>query len=251
MRRPALKAPNATPALAVTVALTMPQTVESIPSERNLSTILPFRSAMPESNRESHEPVITDPVLAAYLAGDPLGPERFVAAFGGLIHDSITRFLALRVRGRVDLADDLTHDVFLALFRDDGRKLRTFAGRYGCSFAGWLKVVAVRLTIDRLRQDARLVALDDNTPRMLELRRTLRSENPGPDEAMQGTEIAERLVQAMMQLGPKDRLLAELHFVRGRSLGEVAQLLGVTMNAAYVRKSRLLERLRGLLGSAI
>jgi DNA-directed RNA polymerase specialized sigma24 family protein len=53
----------------------------------------------------------------------------------------------------------------------------------------------------------------------------------------------------MAELGPKDRLLAELHLVRGRALEEVAEVLGVTMNAAYVRKSRLLERLRRTLGA--
>jgi RNA polymerase sigma-70 factor (ECF subfamily) len=165
-----------------------------------------------------------------------------------VVREAIGRFLAFRVRGRTDMAEDLTHEVFLALFRDDGRKLRTFAGRYGCSFGGWLKVVAVRLAIDRLRREGRVVALDDDTPRMLELRRSLRTEEPDPETAMQGSEVAERLSRAMAQLGPKDRLLAELHLVRGRSLDDVAEVLGVTMNAAYVRKSRVLERLRRMLG---
>lgn len=190
-----------------------------------------------------------DPAVAAYLAGDASAAERIVVAFGGVVRDAIARFLALRVRGRADLVEDLTQEVFLALLRDDGRKLRTFAGRYGCSFAGWLKVVAVRLTIDRLRRDARMVLLDDDTAQMLELRRTLRSEASGPEEAMQGAETAERLQRVLGQLGTKDRLLAELHLVRGRPLDDVAAVLGVTMNAAYVRKSRLLERMRGMLGN--
>jgi RNA polymerase sigma factor (sigma-70 family) len=143
----------------------------------------------------------------------------------------------------MDLADDLTHEVFLALLRDEGRKLRTFAGRDGCSFPGWLRVVAVRLAIDRLRRESRSVALDDDTPRMLELKRSLRNDDD-PEAAMQGAETAERLVRAFAELGPKDRIMAELHLVRGRTLDDVAETLGVTMNAAYVRKSRLLERLR-------
>ena len=223
-------------------------TVESMSPGRATPVVLTLCTPMPESDLEPLE-AAADPVQAAYLGGDPTGAERLVAIFGGIVHDAIARFLALRVRGRADLADDLTHEVFLALFRDDGRKLRTFAGRHGCSFAGWLKVVAVRLTIDRLRRDARVVPLDDDTPRMLELRRSLRSESPDPEEVLQGAETAERLARAMAQLGPKDRLLAELHLVRGGALEEVAQLLGVTMNAAYVRKSRILERLRRMLGS--
>jgi len=197
---------------------------------------------------ETLDPKELDPALAAYLAGDPTGAERIVTAFGSVVRDAITRFLAFRVRGRLDLAEDLTHEVFLALFRNDGRKLRTFAGHHGCSFAGWLKVVAVRLAIDRLRREARVVALDDDTPRMLELRRSLRADGGDPEIAMQGIETAERLSHALAELGPKDRLLAELHLIRGRSLDDVADLLGVTMNAAYVRKSRVLERLRQMLG---
>ena len=67
---------------------------------------------------------------------------------------------------------------------------------------------------------------------------------------MQGVETAEQLAHALAELGPKDRMLAELHLVRGRSLDDVAQTLGVTMNAAYVRKSRVLDRLRRSLGRA-
>jgi RNA polymerase sigma factor (sigma-70 family) len=185
-----------------------------------------------------------DPILEACLAGEPDAAERFVTAFDPVVREAIGRFLALRARGRTDMVDDLAHEVFLALFRDDRRKLRTFAGRDGCSLAGWLRVVAVRLTIDRLRREARVVGLDDDTPGMLELRRSLRSADPDPESTMQGAETAERLAIAMAELGAKDRLLAELHLVRGRALEEVAQVLGVTMNAAYVRKSRLLERLR-------
>lgn len=189
-----------------------------------------------------------DPVLEAFLAGEAGAAERLVDEFGGVVRDAISRFLAFRSRGRSDLTDDLTHEVFVALLRDDGRKLRTFAGRHGCSFAGWLKVVAVRMAIDRLRREGRLVPLDDDTPHMIELRRSLRNAGGDPEAALQGAEAAERLDRAMGQLAPKDRLLAELHLVRGRSLDDVAEILGVTMNAAYVRKSRLLERLRRLLG---
>lgn len=185
-----------------------------------------------------------DPTLRAYLAREPGAADALVAEYRGVVRDAIVRFLGFRARSRMDLADDLTHEVFLALLRDDGRKLRTFAGRHGCSFAGWLKVVAVRLAIDRLRRESRMVALDDETPHMLELKRSLRSDGGDPEAAMQGSEVAERLARAFAELGPKDRMLAELHLLRGRALEDIAETLGVTMNAAYVRKSRLLERLR-------
>lgn len=226
----------------------MIQTVESMTQGRAGPAILTGRAAVAEPTPEPREEPGIEPLVVAYLAGEPGAGDRIVASFGGVVRDAITRFLGMRLRSRLDLAEDLTHEVFLALFADEGRKLRTYTGRHGCSFGGWLKVVAVRLTIDRLRREARVVALDDDTPRMLELRRTLRSDAPGPEEAMAGVEAAERVGKALADLGPKDRVLAELHLVRGRPLDEVATALGVTMNAAYVRKSRILDRLRRILG---
>ncbi len=185
-----------------------------------------------------------EPVVAAVLDGAPDGRERLYTTYGPVVRETIMRYLALRCRGRIDLADDLTHEVFVALLRDDGRRLRQFEGRNGCSFVGWLRVVAVRLVIDRLRRERRLVSLDDDAPAMTQLRRTLSGEGGDPELAMQASEAAARLADAIAGLGAKDRLLVELHLVRGAALPAVATALGVTPNAAYVRKSRVLDRLR-------
>ncbi|MBI3768408.1 MAG: sigma-70 family RNA polymerase sigma factor [Deltaproteobacteria bacterium] len=189
-------------------------------------------------------PGAADPLVAAVLAGAPDARDRLFETYAPVVHAAISRYLALRCRGRIDLADDLTHEVFLALLHDDNRRLRHFEGRNGCSFAGWLRVVAVRLVIDVLRRDRRLVSLDDDGPAMTNLRRTLRSAGGDPELGLQGSEVAARLASAIASLGPKDRLLVELHLLRGASLPAVAAALGVTANAAYVRKSRILERLR-------
>ena len=187
---------------------------------------------------------VDEPLVAAALAGAPEARDRLFTAYAPVVHAAINRYLALRGRGQTDLADDLTHEVFLALFLDDGRRLRNFEGRNGCSFAGWLRVVAVRLTIDVLRRDRRMVSLDDDGTAMTELRRTLRSDSGDPERAAEGADLAAKLRDAIASLGPKDRLLVELHLLRGASLPAVATALGVTANAAYVRKSRVLERLR-------
>jgi RNA polymerase sigma factor (sigma-70 family) len=185
-----------------------------------------------------------EPLVAAALAGTREARDRLFAAYAPVVHAAINRYLTFRGRGRTDLADDLTHEVFLALFLDDGRRLRNFEGRNGCSFAGWLRVVAVRMTIDELRRDRRMVSLDDDGATMTELRRTLRSDTDDPERTAEGADLAAKLRDAIASLGPKDRLLVELHLLRGASLPAVATALGVTANAAYVRKSRVLERLR-------
>jgi len=197
-----------------------------------------------DPDRATDDAVSPDPLVAAAIADAPGARDRLFETYAPAVHAAISRYLALRARGRLDLADDLTHEVFLALLGDDGRRLRHFEGRNGCSFTGWLRVVAVRLTIDMLRRERRLVSLDDDGPAMTDLRRALRSEGGDPELGVQGHETATRLAGAIASLGPKDRLLVELHLVRGASLPAVAAALGVTANAAYVRKSRVLERLR-------
>ncbi len=190
------------------------------------------------------ERVEAEPLVGAVLAGAPAAGERLFVAYAPVVRAAIGRYLAIRGRGRSDLVEDLTHEVFLALLLDGGRRLRNFEGRNGCSFAGWLRVVAVRMTIDVLRREKRLVSLDDDGSAMTELRRTLRSESGDPERSAEGGELATRLRATIASLGPKDRLLVELHLLRGASLAAVATALGVTANAAYVRKSRVLERLR-------
>src|SRR5437868_1508238 len=81
-------------------------------------------------------------------------------------------------------------------------------------------------------------ALDAEGPAMTDLRRALRSDHGDPELGVQGRETATRLAAAIASLGTKDRLLVELHLVRGASLPAVAEALGATANAAYVRKSR-------------
>jgi RNA polymerase sigma factor (sigma-70 family) len=197
-----------------------------------------------EADRARDDATSPEPLVAAAIVDAPGARERLFEAYAPAVHTAISRYLALRGRGRLDLADDLTHEVFLALFHDGGRRLRHFEGRNGCSFGGWLRVVAVRLAIDVLRRERRLVSLDDDGPAMTDLRRALRSEGGDPELGVQGHETATRLADAIASLGAKDRLLVELHLVRGASLPAVAAALGVTANAAYVRKSRVLERLR-------
>jgi RNA polymerase sigma factor (sigma-70 family) len=219
--------------------------VESMPSRRPAAVFLSRRAAMADHAIVTARPArAAEPLLAGCCAGERDAKERLFERYAPIVRATIAHYLGARCPGRIDLAEDLTHEVFVALFRDDGRKLREFEGRNGCSFAGWLRVVAVRLTIDALRRDRRLLSLDDDAGAMAELRLGLRSSTAGPEESLQGSESAARLRQAIDGLAPKDRLLVEIHLLRGAPLQAAATALGVSANAAYVRKSRVLDRLR-------
>jgi len=145
----------------------------------------------------------------------------------------------------VERVEDLCQDVLLEIFRDGCRKLAQYEGRNGCSLAAWVNLVAVRIAIDRLRSDARRegpqAAAGRNCERWIEKGGAT---YPGPEEALAAIETLNRVKSVLDQLAHEDRVLAELHFGRGLKMEEIAPVLKTGANALYVRKSRLLKRIR-------
>jgi RNA polymerase sigma factor (sigma-70 family) len=187
-------------------------------------------------------------LLQACLAGDEAARGRFVEEFSGLV------VWALRVTFRrydrplgEEDEHDLTHDIFLALFLDDARRLRQYDGRGGATFATWLRVVVTRFAIDRLRRPERTVSLDD--PAIVQTRAIDEAGNDplgGPETQALAADRRRRIRALVAELAPNDRLFVRLFYFEGLSVEEAAAVLGITRNAAYVRKMRLHGRLRTL-----
>lgn len=181
-------------------------------------------------------------VLAACLDGrrDALGV--FVERFAGLVHHvvvgTLRRARGEAPRGRVE---DLCQDVFVALFADDCRRLRMYRGDRGCSVASWVRVIAARTTLNVLRRDRPETSLDgERAPRLTD---------PGPDPLERMLARADRarfdaLIALAEQLSPRDRLLLEMIYLRGMRAPAIAAALQVDRGVVYVRKNRLLKRLR-------
>jgi RNA polymerase sigma-70 factor, ECF subfamily len=211
-------------------------------------TLAPSRAAGPPAlaapERRATLADTAEALVAACLRGADGAAATLIETYRPIVRATITHYLASK-RAPPDLADDLTHEVFLALLRDDARKLGTFGGR--CSFAGWLRVVAVRLAIDALRRERHTVSIDDESAHAAALRRWMASDTPTPEALVSAAQMQRRLAAAVAALAPKDRAMVELHVLRGVSLPAVATTLGVSTNAAYVRKHRVLDRLRRVL----
>jgi RNA polymerase sigma-70 factor (ECF subfamily) len=127
-------------------------------------------------------------------------------------------------------AEDLVHDVFLGL----PRALVTFEGRG--SFEGWLRRVATRTALMKLRQArSRTTWLDRGGW-------TLPRFEPPPD-----TDAALDLESALRTLTPALRAAFVLREVQGYSYEEVADLLGIASGTARVRVLRARRALSALL----
>jgi RNA polymerase sigma-70 factor (ECF subfamily) len=158
-------------------------------------------------------------------AKDPEAFARLYDQYAGLLFR-----IGYSLLGDTSEAEDLVHDVFMGL----PRALITFEGRG--SFEGWLKRVATRTGLMKLRQarsrSARIQLQGWALPRF--------QRPPDVDTALD-------LEVALRQVRPTLRAAFVLREVQGYSYEEVADLLGISTGAAKVRVLRARRVLSALL----
>ena len=149
-------------------------------------------------------------------------------AFGELVrrHSSAVRGLLRRMGADAALADDLAQDAFLAGFE----QVADFRGEG--AFQGWIKRIAARLYVRRLRKDAR-VDLMSETP------------EPHPPHAGEGA-AADRidLDEALKMLSAAERVCISLCYGAGLSHAEVAEALNAPLGTVKSHVKRGLDKLK-------
>ena len=158
---------------------------------------------------------------------DPERPEQARAALAELYarHAAGLRQTLRRLLGEEAGAEDLLHELFLALARHGG----SFRGT---DVDGWLATLAVNRVRDELR---------------IRTRRRRRERESARDEALMPATEDPELEAALATLLPTHRAALELRVTRGLPHAEVARLLGVSVRTAKTWTARGLERLRELL----
>jgi RNA polymerase sigma factor (sigma-70 family) len=184
-------------------------------------------------------------LLSRCIAGDKRAREKFVRKFSNLIFQSIQHtFTAKYIPFNYEDLEDLHNTVFLALFEKECKKLSQYKGINGCSLATWIRIVAVRIVLNHIRKRGidsmawkeRQVALED----LPELK-------SNGLEALTALEKAEqkRIIQERIQrLSARDRLFLNLHFIKGYSIKEVAEVMQLSAENAYTIKHRAINRLK-------
>jgi len=133
---------------------------------------------------------------------------------------------------------DVVQDVFLLL----QKKLPEFEYDAGKRFRGWLRTVTINKCRDYLRKRNR----DAHQAESAELRRIADGDNV---ELFTDEEYRQHLVRQAMSLmqsefEPATWKACWEHTVSERPAQDVAKELGMTVNAVYLAKSRVLRRLR-------
>jgi RNA polymerase sigma-70 factor (ECF subfamily) len=187
--------------------------------------------------------------LRLALSGDEAALERLVAALTPVIQTRVARCL-LRWRtgpaaGRSvrQEVEDLTQDVFLHLFADRGRVLRTWEPGRGLSLVNFVGLVAERQAVSILRSWRSPWKDDPTLPEDLDAP----AGGAGPEQATASREELGLLWQRLTEeLSPLGRHLFELLFLQELTLKEVVERTGLSRAAVYAWRSRLRRLARRL-----
>jgi RNA polymerase sigma factor (sigma-70 family) len=185
------------------------------------------------------------------LAGDTAALARLIRLSTPVIQARVARGLLLWRQGgnagrdvRQEV-EDLTQEVFLVLFADDGRVLRSWQPERGLTLAGFVGLVAERQVASILRSGRRSPWRDDPT---LPARLDEIADGQGPEALVASREQMRRLLDRLTEeLSPLGRQLFQLLFLDELAIDDAARQTGLSPEALYAWRSRLRRLCRRLL----
>jgi len=138
-----------------------------------------------------------------------------------------------------DLADTLYADLYGTTTRDGQRvsKLASYMGRG--SLEGWLRTVLAQEYVNRYRKTKRLVSLDEESEDGVQFQAPDPEPIPSSD-----SRLSRATDQALGMLPAEDRLILSAYFLDGRTLAEIARMLGVHESTISRKLDKLAKSLR-------
>lgn len=195
-----------------------------------------------------------DELLSRALAGDEPALARLVDRLTPVVQARVARTLLLsgspeRRSGLRQQVEDLAQEVFLALFRDGARVLRSWEPERGLSLENFVGLVARRRALSFLRSGrggarAEEPAGDGELERIAPAGGAER----GPERRAVDRDQLRRLLRRLEEeLSPLGWHLFQLLLVEERPVDEVERAIRMSRDALYAWRSRLRRRARGLL----
>jgi len=179
--------------------------------------------------------------VSSALAGEAAAVEWLVALLSPVIQARVARALMRRAGGGRSTrqeVEDLTQEVFLALFDNGGKVLRSWEPDRGMSLTNFVGLVAEREVASILRSGRRSPWTED--PTLSEELERASDDAQGPEARMISQEILAALLERVREtLSPKGLDLFERLYVRQESVEAVCSTTGMSHHAVYAWRSRL------------
>ena len=173
-------------------------------------------------------------LLFRCLRGDADARNEFVDACAPIIYGAVRRLLHGRPTDDPSVGpEDITQDIFVRLFRDDARLLRTYDPARA-SLATWLTLVSRSTALDVLRK---------KKPDTVSL-------GPGisPPAATPYIALDPGVVIPHNLLSPRQKVVLTLLYDHCMQVREVARLLGIEEQTVRSLRHKALEKLRRFFG---
>lgn len=142
--------------------------------------------------------------------------------------------VAYRMLGDGDAANDMAQAAFISAYVS----LRDF--KFGSQFSSWLYRIVVNKCRDYLKSGKQTVPVE-------EMGELIAAREATPEEAASSRQTGDAIQKALGALPPEYREVIVLKHVEELDYREIADILGVTVNALKVRAHRGREMLRRLL----
>lgn len=148
----------------------------------------------------------------------------FVDRFLGLIYHAIQHAAHLRNQPvRPEDVEDLAADVLTQIVARDYAILRQFRGE--CSLPAYLVVIARRIAVANLAKHA---ALREVQPQAGPRANHQADGAPAPGSQLENREEVEKLLD---KLPPRERQVARMFYIEGRTYSEISEELGIPRNS--------------------
>jgi len=138
-----------------------------------------------------------------------------------------------------DLADSLYAELYGTTTRDGERvsKLASFTGRG--SLEGWLRTVLAQEFVNRYRRTKRLVSLEEESEEGVQFAAPVPESLPSADSRLESATDA-----ALAALDSENRMVLSAYYLDGRTLAEIARMLGVHESTISRKVDKLGKSLR-------
>ena len=174
----------------------------------------------------------------ACAAGENSAWEIFLTKYREKLYLSALRIAREDTAAR-ELADTLYADLYGTTTREGKRvsKLASYTGRG--SLEGWLRTVLAQEYVNRYRRTKRLVSLEEESEEGAQFR----APDPEPPTAADNR-LSRATDQVLAELPAEDRMVLSAYYLDGRTLAEIARMLGVHESTISRKLDKLAKTLR-------
>src|SRR5579859_6048456 len=181
----------------------------------------------------------------ACAAGSNAAWESFLTRYREKLYLSALR-IARETSAARELADTLYADLYGTSLRDGQRvsKLASYTGRG--SLEGWLRTVLSQEYVNRYRRTKRLVSLEEESEEGVQFC----APEPEPIPAADNR-LANATDEVLGCLSSEDRMVLNAYYLDGRTLAEIARMLGVHESTISRKLDKLAKSLRKQIVAAL